>query len=156
MRKYDIVIANSGEYYVNSRFHFRRKAENGRVIKLFTTTVKRLKDELKLKPAELGFLYKLLPYVHYDTNMICADPFSKPEEIQFLNKRQIAWLVEMEEKKTSKTLDKLRKVGVVAETIRQNDKRDRIYTLNPYVFFRKSGQPDDTLRGLFASTPYGK
>jgi hypothetical protein len=53
-------------------------------------------------------------------------------------------------------LDTLRKAGVVAETIRQDDKRDRIFTLNPFVFYRKAGKPDDTLRGLFASSRYCK
>ncbi|PFH86463.1 hypothetical protein [Bacillus sp. AFS088145] len=154
MINYGIIIEKHGVFYVNPYFHFRQQPQNNRVIKLFTTTIKQLTHELSA--SELGFLYKLLPFVHYDTNMICADPFTEPENIQFLNKTQIALLVGMDEKKTSKQLDKLRKKGVVAETIRQDDKRDRIFTLNPYVFYRKKGRPDDTLRGLFASTHYGK
>jgi DNA-binding MarR family transcriptional regulator len=154
VRSNGIVTVYNCEFYINPRFHFRCKSKSDRVIKLFTTTLKQLEDELK--PSELGFLYKLLPYVYYDTNMICVDPFTEPGEIQFLNKSQIALLVEMEEKKTSKMLDKLRKAGVIAETIRQDDKRDRIFTLNPYLFYRKKGKPDVTLRGLFASTPYNK
>ncbi|MDQ1146598.1 hypothetical protein QE429_003425 [Bacillus sp. SORGH_AS 510] len=154
MINYGIIIEKNGGFYVNPYFHFRQQPQHNRVIKLFTTMIKQLIHELSA--SELGFLYKLLPFVHYDTNMICADPFTEPENIQFLNKTQIALLVGMDEKKTSKQLDKLRKIGVVAETIRQDDKRDRIFTLNPYVFYRKKGRPDDTLRGLFASTPYGK
>lgn len=152
MRSNEIIFEVNGVFYINPDFHFRHHPNHNRVIKLFTTTLKQLKDVLK--PSELGFLYKLLPYVHYDTNMICADPFTDPENIQFLNKTQIALLVDMDEKKTSKLLDKLRKIGVIAETIRQDDRRDRIFTLNPYVFCRKRGKPDDTLHGLFASTPY--
>ncbi|MED4228671.1 hypothetical protein [Neobacillus cucumis] len=151
---HEIINEDNGEFYISPYFHFRRHPNHNRVIKMFTTPLKHLKDVLK--PSELGFLYKLLPYVHYDTNMICANPFTEPENIQFLNKTHIAILVGMDEKKTSKQLDRLRKVGVIAETIRQDDKRDRIFTLNPYVFYRKRGKPDDTLRGLFASTPYCK
>ncbi|WP_245640437.1 helix-turn-helix domain-containing protein [Neobacillus massiliamazoniensis] len=154
MYSYGIISEKNGEFYVNPYFHFSGQPKHNRVIKLFKTTLKQLKDQLTA--SELGFLYKLLPYVHYDTNMICANPFTDPENIQFLNKTQIALLVGMDEKKTSKLLDKLRKIGVIAETIRQDDRRDRIFTMNPYVFFRKRGQPDDTLCGLFASTPYGK
>jgi hypothetical protein len=149
-----IIFEDNGESYVNPDFHFRHQPNHNRVIKLFTTTLKKL--TAVLTASELGFLYKLLPYVHYDTNMICADPFTEPEKIQFLNKTQIALLVDMDEKKASKLLGKLRKIGVVAETIRQDDRRDRIFTLNPYVFYRKKGRPDDTLRGLFAATPYNK
>jgi hypothetical protein len=88
-----IVTKSDGEYYINPKFHFRQQANSDHVIKLFTTPLKQLKDELK--PAELGFLYKLLPYVHYDTNMICANPFVVPEPIQFLNKSMISELVDM-------------------------------------------------------------
>lgn len=154
MLGHGIINEKNGEFYVNLYFHFRQQQKHNRVIKLFTTKLRQLKAELTA--AELGFLYKLLPYVHYDTNMICADPFTTPENILFLNKTQISLLVELEEKKASKNLDKLRKIGVIAETIRQDDKRDRIFTLNPYLFYRKRGQPDDTLRGLFASTLYFK
>jgi hypothetical protein len=85
--------------------------------------------------------------------MICADPFTEPENIEFLNKTQIAELVEMDADKTYKMLNKLHKLGVVAETSR-GDKRNRFYTLNPFVFYRKKGQPDDTLRAMFMSSPY--
>ncbi|MFB9762484.1 hypothetical protein [Ectobacillus funiculus] len=154
MRKYGIITESNSKYYVNPNYHFRGKTKQENVIKVFATPLKQIAKELTA--SELGFLYKLLPFVHYETNMICADPFSAPEQIQFLNKTQISRLVEMEEKKASRTIDKLRRAGVLAETTRQDDKRDKIYTLNPYIFFRKSGKPDDTLRGLFASTPYGK
>ncbi|CRK80389.1 hypothetical protein [Neobacillus massiliamazoniensis] len=154
MLNYGIITEKNGEFYVNPYFHFRQQPQHNRVIKLFFTPLKQLIG--KLTASELGFLYKLLPYVHYDTNMICVDPFTEPEDIQFLNKTQIALLVGMDEKKTSKLLEKLRKIGVVAETIRQDDKRDRIFTMNPYVFYRKKGYPDDTLRGLFSSTSYCK
>jgi hypothetical protein len=154
MHSHGIITEINGEYYVNPYFHFRQQPNNNQVIKVFTTKLKQLENELTA--SNLGFLYKLLPYVHYDTNMICADPFTSQENIKFLNKIQISILVEMDEKKTSKLLDKLCKLGVIAETIRQDDKRDRIFTLNPYIFYRKKGKPDDTLRGLFASTPYCK
>ncbi|MDQ6598077.1 hypothetical protein [Bacillus salipaludis] len=154
MQSYGIITDKGGEFYMNPYFHFRQQPQHNQVIKVFTTKLKQLKEVVTA--SELGFLYKLLPFVHYDTNMICADPVTEPENIQFLNKTQIALLVGMEEKKASKILDKLRKIGVIAETIRQDDKRDRIFTLNPYIFYRKKGRPDHTLRGLFASTPYGK
>jgi hypothetical protein len=156
VRSRGIVTLTNGEWYINPRYHFRQQAKSDRVIKLFTTTILQLMEADKMKPAELGFLYKLLPYVHYETNMICSDPFVAIQDIQFLNAAAIAELVGMEPKETRKTLDKLRKAGVVAETIRRDDKRDRLFTLNPFVFYRKKGQPDDALRGLFEATRYVK
>jgi hypothetical protein len=154
IRAHGIITELNGEYYVNKRYHYRGAATSNGVIKLFTTQLRHVSHELQ--PSELGFLYKLLPYVHYDTNMICHDPAATEAEIHFLNKTKIAALVGMDRKQTYKTLDKLKQVGVVAETVREGNKRDHRYTLNPYIFFRKSGTPDETLRGLFAKTSYNK
>lgn len=54
--------------------------------------------------------------------MICADPFTEPENIEFLNKTQIAELVEMDADKTYKMLNKLHKLESLqrrAEAIRE-------------------------------------
>lgn len=142
----------NGKYRVNPAYHFRGKIKEEMVIKLFTTTLKQLCEVLK--PAEIGFLYKLLPYIHYETNMICFDPnVIEPYDIEFLNVKAIAQLIGMEEKKVSTLLTKLRKASIVAEVRREN-KKNIFFVLNPYVFYRKSGFPDDTLRGMFISSPY--
>ena len=141
-----------GKYCINPTYHFRGQVQEKKVIKLFTTTLKQLCEVLK--PAELGFLYKLLPYVHYETNMVCINPHEvDPTKIEFLNIKAIAQLVDMEEKKVSKLLTKLRKGLIVAE-VRRQDKKNIFFVLNPYIFYRKSGKPDDTLRGMFAASPY--
>jgi hypothetical protein len=144
-----IISNNNGEYYMNERYHFRQRTKSQRVIKIFFTPLKQLREVLQ--PAELGFIYKLLPFVDYSTNMICCDPTAYSEDIRFLNKTQIASLVGMEQKKAFKILDKLRDARVIVETPNRNNKRDRSYTLNPYVFYRKSGKPDESLHRLFAS-----
>ncbi|MEI4622137.1 hypothetical protein KFD70_19165 [Bacillus pfraonensis] len=141
-----------GGYRINPTYHFRGQVQEQKIIKLFTTTLKHLCEVLK--PAEIGFLYKLLPYVHYETNMVCINPHEvDPTKIEFLNIKAIAQLVDMEEKKVSTLLTKLRKGLIVAE-VRRQDKKNIFFVLNPYIFYRKSGKPDDTLRGMFAASPY--
>lgn len=141
-----------GGYRINPTYHFRGQTQEQKIIKLFTTTLKQLCKILK--PAEIGFLYKLLPYVHYETNMICINPHEiDSKEIQYLNIENIAQITEIHQKKISILLRSLRKSGVIAETILE-DKRHTFITLNPYIFYRKSGQPDNTLKGMFAASPY--
>jgi hypothetical protein len=145
---------NKGNYVMNNRYHFRKRLkgdEKSVLIKTFFTSLK----GLNLKPAELGALYKLLPYVHYETNMICANPFEEyPQDIRFLNTKEIAELLKMDEKKTINLLRELKKGGAVAETTKfVNDRRTKYITLNPFIFYRQSGQPDASLCAMFLSKP---
>lgn len=148
-----IVFDHGGRFEINDRYHFRKKASDDvdMLIKTFFTALKRF----KMSAADFGFVYKLLPYVHYSTNVICSDPFAEnPEDIRFLNERQIATIVGMAESKTKETLARLRKAGIVGEWRKGADKRETLTVLNPYVFYRKNGQPDETLRALFDAHSY--
>jgi transcription initiation factor IIE alpha subunit len=147
-----ILEVDNGKYRINPTYHFKGKINEQKVIKLFATTLKKLCKEIK--PNELGFLYKLLPYVHYDTNMICINPHeTNPENIEFLNIQGIAEITGIHKNKIPQLIRELRKGGVVAETTLK-DKRHTFIILNPYIFYRKSGQPDNTLKGIFSSSPY--
>jgi len=149
-----IDITKEGYYIVNDRYHFRRKAgsDKNMVVKTFFSTLK----DLKLKTSELGALYKLLPYVHYETNIICADPFEEvPANIRFLNKKEIAKIMGVHEKKALQIIRSLRRAGAVAETDRYSDDlRVKFLTLNPYIFFRQSGQPNASLQATFLAEEY--
>ncbi|EMT54728.1 hypothetical protein I532_03950 [Brevibacillus borstelensis AK1] len=148
LERRSIVFANGdGGYTINERYHFRKKAGSDvdALIKTFFTALKRF----RLSAADFGFVYKLLPNVHYATNVICSDPFAEnPGDIRFLNERQIAEIVGMAEGKTKEALARLRKAGVIGEW-KGADKRETLTVLNPYVFYRKNGEPDETLRALF-------
>lgn len=141
-----------GKYRINPKYHFKGKVHNRKVVKLFTTTLKQLCKTIQ--PAELGFLYKLLPYVHYETNMICINPIEiDPTKIEYLNLKGISEITGIHEKKVSDLIKGLRKGKIIRESIGE-DKRHTFIKLNPYIFYRKSGQPDNTLKAEFASSPY--
>ena len=147
-----ILEVVDGKYRINPKYHFKGQANDKKVIKLFTTT---LKDLCKsLNPNELGFLYKLLPYVHYETNMICINPFERdPNKIKFLNIEGISEKTGMNEKKIPALITGLRKSKIIRESVGE-DKRNTFIKLNPYIFYRKSGKPDNSLKAEFASSPY--
>ena len=148
----EIVFETEQGFRINERYHFRKRAggEVETVIKTFFTALK----QLNVSPADLGFVYKLLPNVHYETNIICADPFvEQPQDVRFLNEKQIAELVGMTESKTKETLKRLRKAGVVG-VWNSDDSREKLTVLNPYVFYRKQGKPDSTLQALFSAHAY--
>jgi len=143
-----IVFECDGKYTMNERYHFRKKAggEVDALIKTYFTPLR----EFTLSAADLGFVYKVLPYVHYDTNMVCAEPFAEPHDIRFLNQREIADLVGMDEKKVIATLKRLSGADILRGYIEVSNRKDILTILNPHVFYRKKGKPDDTVMALFS------
>lgn len=133
---------------INPRYHFRNGLpENSRVIKSFTKRVKELAEELT--PHEVGMIYKLLPYVHQNTNTICANPFEKdPTKIEQLTGQQIAKLIGVSPSKMSRYLQLTAGDQYVFAKVIVG--RKRYYKLNPWIFYRKNGRPDDTLLEMFA------
>lgn len=149
-----ILFETSGIFSVNERYHFRNSATAGEVDALIKTYFTALKA-FKLNAADLGFVYKLLPNVHYDTNLVCADPFAAPEDIRFLTDGEIGELVGMSATKTKEALKRLRSANIIGEWADVSDKRVKFTALNPFVFYRKQGEPDGMLRALFANKRIG-
>jgi hypothetical protein len=144
----NIIFENeNGSYSVNPEYHFKGRIDNPHVIRSFTTKVRELYTGRNAN--KLGFIYKLLPYVHLETNTICANPYEKGvENIHQLSKSQIAVLTGVSEKTVFSYLRSM-KLGdefVFAEIRRGNE---RYYKLNPFIFYRKQGRPDATLREMF-------
>lgn len=145
-----ILFETDGVFSVNERYHFRKSAAAGEVDALIKTYFSALKA-FKLNAADLGFVYKLLPNVHYDTNLVCADPFAAPEDIRFLTDGEIGDLVGLSATKAKEALKRLRNANIIGEWTDTSDKRKKFTALNPFVFYRKQGEPDGLLRALFAS-----
>jgi DNA-binding CsgD family transcriptional regulator len=144
----DIIIRNeSGNYSVNSAYHFKGSMGNANTIRSFTAKVRELYTGRNAN--KLGFVYKLLQYVHYETNTLCANPYEKDvARIRQLSKADIASLTGVSEKTVYSYLRNM-KLGdeyVFAE-IRSG--KERFYKINPFIFYRKNGQPDATLREIF-------
>jgi len=142
------IIQQDGEYYrINPAYHFRGSTDNQHVIKAFTTRVRSMYGMRNAK--KLGFVYKLLPYVHYETNTICANPFENElADVKRLTHGELAALTGVSEKTVYNYLRSM-KFGdefVFAEVAVG---REKFYKINPFIFYRKNGEPDATLREMF-------
>ncbi|KQX45873.1 helix-turn-helix domain-containing protein [Paenibacillus sp. Root444D2] len=148
MERYRIVISvENGGFAINDRYHFSGKTDNTHVIKSFSTRVRDLYG--KYDPRDLGFIFKLLPFVHYWTNTICRNP-NEPEieSIEALSKQEIAEITGMNESTVYRKISRLQFDGmfVLAEVKRG---KERFYKLNPFVFYRQFGEAPVTLRADF-------
>lgn len=143
----EIIAHENGCYCVNPAYHFKGKTENKHVIKTFTTKVRSLYNVRNAN--KLGFIYKLLPFIHFETNTVCVNPYEMQVElITQLSKQDIAEITGVSEKTVYTYLRRM-KLGdeyVFAE-IRRG--KHRYYKLNPFIFYRRNGEPDATLREMF-------
>ncbi|MRX54688.1 hypothetical protein GJU41_11960 [Bacillus idriensis] len=144
----DIIREIDGKYAVNSHYHFRGAFGNQFVVKSYTSKIKRVYREVKA--ADIGLIYRMLPYVHYETNALCTNPYEKdPSKIRWFNRKELAQEIGVDPATLGRRLPNMTfdKEYVVAR-IKVGSEPER-YTFNPRVFYRKDGEPDATLIAMF-------
>lgn len=147
MIELDVIQEKGAHYYVNQKYHFRGTTDNQKVIRSFTARVRTLYTKKNAK--DLGFVYKLLPYVHYETNTICHNPFEKDvKQINYMSQLEIAELTKEDE---STIWRKMNRLVLGGEYLFAEIKvgKEKFYKINPFVFYRKNGKPDATLNEIF-------
>lgn len=144
-----IIIANEdGSYAINDRYHFRGSTPIGlSVIKSYSARIKRIYGAAR--PEDLGIIYRMLPLVHYATNTLCSNPGELvPEKMAALNRKELAAAIGISVGEISRRLPALTVDGeyVIAKVTIGGVES---YMFNPWIFYRKMTQPDETLRGIF-------
>jgi len=137
------------QYHIDKRYHWRGSTNNPHVIKSFIANVKKLYKDVGVK--DLGFVYKLLPYVHFETNYICSNPYEiYPDRLKKLNRSDLANLTGEGE---NTVLAKIKKMHVGDEPIFATVRAGKSvhYMVNPSLFYRRDGAPDSTLIATFAN-----
>ncbi|RXT03654.1 hypothetical protein [Ammoniphilus sp. CFH 90114] len=138
----------TGIVKLNQRYHFKGKLkELDKVLKTFTSGVRELFKMYNAK--DLGFLYKIMPYVHYRDNLLCLNPFEEnPNLISSINKSELAELTGTTRQTVDDKLNKMRLGQYQAfATVRRGNKV--MIFVNPMIFYRQSGYPDKTLLTMF-------
>lgn len=137
-----LIEVNQG-FKLNGNYHWKGSTEVQYFIKSYTRNLKDLYYDVKAK--DLGFIYKLLPYVHYETNYLCSNPHERESNtVEFLNKNNIARITG----NTEKTVyTKMRKLKVNSMHVFLEEKRgnNKLFKVNPFIFYRKNGYADKSL-----------
>ncbi|MBZ5480225.1 hypothetical protein LDP77_14180 [Bacillus sp. T_4] len=141
-------------FCINENYHFKGKTDNKKVVKSFSEQIRRiyntnLSKRSKKQPADMGFLYLILPYIHYETNILCFNPFeTNPETIDALSIADICRVTGLDEKNVKRKINNLKWDGmtVFAKIIKG---RKTHLKVNPFVFYRKDGEPDKSLQTDF-------
>lgn len=133
---------------VNEDVHWiGNKVKEDIATKVYTKVSKSLIDDLELN--ELGLLYKIIPYFHYEHMILCKNPEeSNPKGLGELSLSELADLVKVDRKTMTRIVPQLVKKKALAKAVTGNRTH---YIVNPYLFFRMDGdnKHSETARLLF-------
>jgi DNA-binding MarR family transcriptional regulator len=127
-------IGRSNIYSISVEFHTMGKVTDGvRFTKLFQVKAREITKDLDLN--EVGFLYKILPYFHYQNYYLCANPDDDEETcvIQHLNRPQLAEAIGHDVDTVTTLVKKLQSKGIILTTGSRNTIR---YLVHPDIMFR--------------------
>lgn len=145
---HDIIREEGGIYSVNERYHFKGNFGSQYVVKLYTAKIKKVYSEVKA--TDIGLIYRMLPFIHYETNALCENPFeNNPKHIRWVNKKELAAAIGVTPDTLGRRLKQMKFDGeFVVARIKVGGEPER-YTFNPNVFYRQSKAPDKTLIAMF-------
>jgi hypothetical protein len=138
-----------GAYFVNPRYHFKGAFnDNQFVVKAYITKIKRVYREVKA--ADIGLIYRMLPFIHYETNALCMNPSeSNPRSIEWFNRKELAEAIGVDSATLGRRLPNMKfDDEYVIARLKVGNEPER-YTFNPSVFYRKNSEPDATLQAMF-------
>lgn len=148
MHKHNIILKDENGYKVNQKYHWTGRAKVNHFVKTYK---KALRDLYKANnSSDMGFIYKLLPFIHQETNILCHNPYEPDQTaIEPLMKKDIAKLMDVSEKTVYNKVKgiKWNEMYIIAEVNRDNERKK--YMINPFVINRNAGRPDKNQKSIF-------
>ncbi len=134
-------------FYINENFHCMGKLLKKPFTKLLKGRLSIIVDELPLN--QLGFLYKILPYFHFEKCFLCHNPDEKDfSVIRKMNRGDLAKAINHNPDELTKIVKSLTKKGLIMTT---ESCGSLLYYVYPDLMYRKdSDGQDDYTRGLRA------
>lgn len=145
---FGIISEDEGRYYVEGGYHFKGKTGGERVAKTVNTRLREWYHELGAN--NLGILYRLIPYINVETNMLCANPEEKiPKYIKKLNRKELAEVVGVNPAVISRAVSRMifKGTSVFAKVTTATD--GTFYMINPSVIRRNDVDYDTTVKAIF-------
>lgn len=144
------IISDKGDgrFYVTRQFHFRGKTEGERVVKTIIAKLREMYKEVSAH--DIGLLYRLIPYIHVESNVLCANPEERsPKHVRKFNRKELAEAVDVSPALVSRATGRMiyRGKSVFAKITTATD--GTYYMLNPEIFRRSEREYNVTERTIF-------
>jgi hypothetical protein len=144
-----IIKKRDEGYYVEQGFHFRGRTEGERVVRTYITQLREMYKEVSAH--DVGLLYRLIPYIHVDSNILCENPNEKNgNEVVKFNRKTLAEAIGVTPQVISRATSRMIYDGksVFAKVTTATD--GTFYMLNPSIFRRADRDDyDPTTRVIF-------
>ncbi|MFK4427939.1 hypothetical protein [Bacillus sp. RC51] len=106
--------------YINDTYCFRKDVHSkynnkktDQAVKLFMDSLQEVFVEGNIKPADIGFMYKIIPYIHYDNNLLPLDPFKRDiTKVTGLPINELAVMLDISREEISKKLGSMKWNGM--------------------------------------------
>ncbi|MGO4350103.1 hypothetical protein AB4Z45_32025 [Paenibacillus sp. MCAF9] len=122
-------------FYINKDYCLRGSSQTNKLVKVFINAMQELYSQKDIKPADIGFLYRLLPYMHYESNHLVRYPY-EPEfaKADALSLRDIVEVTGMDEKNVKEHL-RIKLTGLhVFGSFKAG--KNSVYKVNSSLFYR--------------------
>jgi hypothetical protein len=144
-----IIKKEPAGYYVEKGFHFRGRTEGERVVRTYITQLREMYKDISAH--DVGLLYRLIPYIHVDSNILCENPNEKDARaVVKHNRKTLAEAIGVTPQVISRATSRMIYDGksVFAKVTTATD--GTFYMLNPSIFRRSDRDDyDATTRGIF-------
>ena len=138
------VKGEHGKYFeMNKRYSFRGRTRSKKVAKIFNKSIRSVyKDNI---PADVSFLYLLIPYVSLEDNVLAHNPYEQnPSKLDVLTSKDIAQITGVSLDTVYRKKDRMTFNGLyVFKTETKGAKTN--YVINPLVFYRHHGEPNESI-----------
>lgn len=136
-------------FYINKDYCLRGSSQTNKLVKVFINAMQELYSQKDIKPANIGFLYRILPYMHYESNHLVRHPYEKDfAYAEALSLRDIVEITGMDESNVKEHL-RIKLSGVhVFGSFKAG--RNSVYKVNPSLFYR--GNAPELVKSDFTLT----
>ncbi|WP_375199722.1 hypothetical protein [Bacillus sp. RS11] len=137
-------------FRMNEKFHIMGKRnKKDHFTKVLTTKLREAVGQLKLE--HLGFLYKILPFFHYEKCVLAHNPNEKDEsKVQYMNRNELAVAINHDVDTITKLVRQLAENGLIMVT---NSSRNVLYYVHPDLMYRQENDGNNdycnALRQMF-------
>ena len=138
-----VQTAKGKGFAMNSDYSMRGRSSNSQYVKFFHNSIRQVYKENSAD--DVAFLYSLLPYVSLEDNVLAHNPYEQePSKLDVMTGKDIAEITGVSlnvvyRKKNRMTFNNL----AVFKTETKLGKTN--YVINPLVFYRKDGEPNETI-----------
>jgi hypothetical protein len=147
-QEHAIITVDDSCFSVNPRYHFRGSARDTSVIRTYTAKIKQTYTSAK-QAADIGLIYRMLPFVNYEMNALCSNPTERdPRKVDWFNRKQLAEAIGISEAELTKRIRRLT-AGDEYVVARINVGGETMYVFNPLVFKRNSRPLNHTEQFMF-------